>query len=74
MQRLKDRGLTTELQIINNEAILDYKATIKDKWDVDFQMVPPDIHRRNAAERAIRTFKAYFVDILSGVAPDFPQF
>ena len=31
MQRLNDRGLTTDLQILDNEAILDYKATIKYK-------------------------------------------
>ena len=32
------------------------------------------MHRRNAAERAIRTFKAHFLAILAGVAPDFPQY
>ena len=31
------------------------------------------MHRRNAAERAIRTFKAHFIAILAGVAPDFPR-
>ena len=30
------------------------------------------MHRRNAAEQAIRTFKAHFIAILAGVAPDFP--
>ena len=74
MQRLKDRGLTTDLHILDNEASWYYKATIKDKWGVFFQLVPPNIHRRNVAEREIRTFKAHFLAILSGVAPDFPQF
>ncbi|KAL7536833.1 hypothetical protein ACHAWF_006763, partial [Thalassiosira exigua] len=32
------------------------------------------MHRRNAAERAIRTFKAHFLVILFGVAPDFPRY
>ena len=31
------------------------------------------MHRLNAAERAIRTFKAHFIAILAGVAPDFPR-
>ena len=31
------------------------------------------MHRRNAAERAIRTFKAHFISILAGVAHDFPS-
>ena len=74
MQRLKNRGLTTDLQILDNEAIQNHKATIKDKWGVDFQLVPPNIHRRNAAERSIHTFKAYFLSVLSGVTPEFPQF
>ena len=74
MQRLNNRGLTTDLKIIDNEASQNYKNTIKDTWGVSFQLVPPDIHRINSAERAIRTFKAYFLAVLSGVAPDFPQF
>ena len=41
------------------------------KWKVDYQLVPPDMHRRNAAERAIRTFKAHFLAILAGVDHDF---
>ena len=43
------------------------------KWEVAFQLVPPNIHRRNAAERAIWTFKAHFLAILAGVANDYPQ-
>ena len=31
------------------------------------------MHRRNAAERAIRTFKAHFLSILAGVDQDFPS-
>ena len=74
MQRLKNIGLTTDLQILDNEASKNYKATIKDKWCVDFQLVPPDIHRRNSAERSTRTFKANLLAILLGVAPKFTQF
>ena len=73
MQRLKDKGLTTDLQILDNEASKDYKALIRDKWGADFQLVPPHIHRQNAAERVIRTFKAHFLAILAGVASDFPR-
>ena len=32
------------------------------------------MHRRNVAERAIRTFKAHFLAILAGVASDFPRY
>jgi hypothetical protein len=40
--------------------------------DVEYQLVPPHCHRRNAAERAIRTFKEHFVAGLSSVDPTFP--
>ena len=40
------------------------------KWKSKYQLVPPHTHRSNAAERAIRTFKAHFLSILAGVAPD----
>ena len=74
MQSLKNRGPSIDLQIIDNGASQNYKAAIKDKWGVYFQLSPPDIHRRNASEQAIRTFKADFIAVLSGVAPGFPQF
>ena len=46
---------------------------MKEKWGVTYQPVPPDLHRRNAAERAIRTVKAHFLAILADVAIDFPR-
>jgi hypothetical protein len=39
---------------------------------MDYQLVPPHFHRRNAAERAICTFKEHFVAGLASVDPDFP--
>jgi hypothetical protein len=39
---------------------------------MDYQLVPRHCHRRNAAERAIRTFKEHFVAGLSSVYPTFP--
>jgi hypothetical protein len=40
--------------------------------DIAYQLVPPHCHRRNAAERAIRTFKEQFVAGLSSDDPAFP--
>jgi hypothetical protein len=40
--------------------------------DVEYQLVPPQCHRHNAAERAIQTFKEHFVAGLSSVDPTFP--
>jgi hypothetical protein len=41
--------------------------------DIAYQLVPPHCHRRNAAERAIRTFKEHSVAGLSSVDPSFPM-
>ena len=43
-------------------------------WGAIYQLVPPNVHRRNLAERAIRTFKAHFLEILAGVYPNFPKY
>lgn len=42
------------------------------KHKVDYQLVPPHIHRRNAAERAIRTFKNHFLACLATADATFP--
>ena len=73
MQRLEQKDLLVHLHILDNECSKEFQATIQNKWKVQFQLVPPDMHRRNAAERAIRTFKAHFIVILAGVALDFPR-
>ena len=73
MQRLKEKYLLVDLHILNNEFSKEYQATIRNRWKFQFQLVPPDMHMRNAAERAIRTFKSNFLSILDGVAPDFPR-
>ena len=73
MQRLKDRHLLVDLQILDNEASKVYKQTITSDWGIKFQLVPPHIHCRNAVEWAICTFKAHFLSILAGIAHDFPK-
>ncbi len=74
MERLRARGHTVDLQILDNEISAEYKKAITETWKAQYQLVPPDVHRRNAAERAIRTFKAHFIAILAGVDPSFPKF
>jgi hypothetical protein len=41
--------------------------------DIAYQLVPPHCHRRNAAERAITTFKEHFVAGLSSFYLSFPM-
>ena len=74
MQKLADRGHHVEIQILDNEVSAEFKKTIKNDWGATYQLVPPNVHRRNIAERAIRTFKAHFLAILAGVDPDLPKY
>jgi hypothetical protein len=67
---LVSRGLRPILQRLDNEASSLLRNFLQ-KEHIDFQLVPPHNHRRNAAERAIRTFKNHFVTILCGTDPNF---
>jgi hypothetical protein len=70
-QELTVKGYKPKLQTLDNEA----SAALKNFFtvnDIAYQLVPPNCHRRNAEERAIRTFKEHFVAGLSLVDPSFP--
>ena len=74
MTRLRKNGMSVNLKIIDHEASSKFKHLITEDLGIKYQLALPDIHRRNAAERAIRTFKAHFLSILAGIAPDSPKF
>ena len=68
---LTERGPEPRMQILNNEftdIIKQYIVEVNDKY----QLVPPHIHRRNTAKRAISIFKNYFIVGLASVNRDFP--
>ena len=71
MTRLAAQGLSVDLQILDNEASSAYKEAITFKWNATFQLVPPDMHRCNQAERAICT---HFLAILASVDAAFPPY
>ena len=56
---------------MDNEASAELKAEIKKNCTI--QLVPPDNHLRNLAERAIQTFKCHFKSVLAGVDDSFPM-
>jgi len=71
-ERLTKNGkVKPKLHILDNEAPTVLKKVIKQRCKM--QLAPPDTHRRNLAERAIQTFKAHFISVLSGVDKDFPM-
>jgi hypothetical protein len=68
---LTSRGLRPRLQRLDNEASLALQQFMHSE-EVDFQLAPPHVHRRNAAERAIRTFKNHLIAGLCSTDPNFP--
>jgi hypothetical protein len=71
-KELKVKGFKPKLQTLDNEA----SSALKNYFtvnDVAYQLVPPHCHRRNAPERANRTFKEHFVAGLSSDDPSFPM-
>ena len=73
MTRLRERGHVVDLQVLENEARKEHRQVITQTWKATFQLLPPDVHHHNTAERAIRTFKAHFLAILAGVGSDLPS-
>ena len=71
LQKFKASGNPPRLHILDNEASHALKSTLL-KSNIDYQLVPPHVHRRNAAERAIQTFKALFITTLCIADPNFP--
>ncbi|KAI2506705.1 Reverse transcriptase (RNA-dependent DNA polymerase) [Fragilaria crotonensis] len=69
--RLVAAGLRPRLHRLDNECSVALKQFLVAE-DIDFQLVPPGMHRRNAAERAIRTFKNHFIAGLCSVDKNFP--
>ena len=69
---LTSRGFKPKFHILDNECsqtIMGFMLSIDEKY----QLVSPHIHRRNAAERAIQTFKNHFIASLSSVHKLFPM-
>ena len=72
MTRLKRAGIVPKKHVLDNEVSEAMKAVIRDEYQMEMELVPPGCHRRNAAEVAIRNFKAHFLSVLAGTAEDFP--
>jgi hypothetical protein len=74
--QLVKAGLRPRLQCLDNECSAILKDFLQTE-NVDYQLVPPGVHRRNAAEReaaerGIRTFQNHFIAGLCSVDADFP--
>ena len=72
INRLKACRINPKHHVLNNECSKEFKEAIKDN-KMTYQLVPPDDHQRNIAERAIQTAKSHIVSVLCGVDPNFPM-
>ena len=68
---LRRSGIVPTMYILDNEISNNLKLALT-KYGITYQLVPPAQHRRNAAERAIRTFKNHFLSGLASLPPSFP--
>eukprot|EP00804_Cyclotella_cryptica_P006571 CCRYP_021176-RA/>CCRYP_021176-RA protein AED:0.48 eAED:0.43 QI:0/0/0/0.85/0/0/7/0/757 len=50
------------------------RRVITEDWNCSYELVPPNVHRRNIAKQAIQTFKVHFLSILAGLHSAFPNY
>ena len=56
---------------MDNDCYIDLKEAMKN-YEIDFQLAPPHMHRRNAVEQEIISFNNHFISGLSTTDPYFP--
>jgi hypothetical protein len=71
-QKLVARGLKPKLMKLDNEASKLLKEYFHQQ-DITFQLLPTYSHRRNSAERAIRSFKDHLIAGLCSTDKSFPM-
>jgi hypothetical protein len=71
LEQMQKVGIVLEHQVLDNQASAVYKKAISN-LDMTYELVLPENHQHNMAEKAIQTFKDHFVSVLSGCAPTFP--
>ena len=58
---------------MDNEVSEDFKKYVEDSY-IQFELMPPHTHKRNAAEMAVITFKNHFIASLCTVDPLLPLY
>ena len=69
--KLTKHGHKTKNFILDNDCSNDMKPTLT-KNNESYQLMPPNMHCRNAAEHAIHTFKITVWQVLPPVTQNFP--
>jgi hypothetical protein len=71
LAQMRKAGIIPKHLVLDNQASAAYKKAIGDS-DMTYELVSPDDHQCNMAQKSIQTFKNHFVGILSGCVPNFP--
>lgn len=71
LAKLCAAGLQPKLQGLDNEGSAVLETYMHDQ-DIDFRLVPPGVHRRDAAERVIHNFKSHFITGLCSIDKRLP--
>ena len=72
VDRLKEGGFEPKIHMLDNKISQESKNAIKAN-QMTFQLVQPNDHRRNIAEKAIQIFKDHFISVLCGTDITFPM-
>ena len=68
----EDHGYKPTFQRMDNETSQEFAIHLRSNG-IRIELAPPHMHRRNKAERAIRTWKNHFIATIAGVDPKFPM-
>jgi hypothetical protein len=66
------KGTAVSMHWMDNKASIAVRRLLTEKFKLEYQLVPPHTHQRNAAEQTIRTFKNHFIAGLCSANNDFP--
>ena len=44
MKRLTEKGHKVDIKVLENEDSSEYKRVITEKWQAQYQLVPPNVH------------------------------
>ena len=71
LEHMKSQGIVPTHKVPDNEISTAYRLEIENT-SMNYQLVPPDDHRRNLAEKSIKTCKDHFIRTMSRKEEIFP--
>ena len=69
---MKQAGMGPKKHILNNNVSEAMKDVIREKYNIEMELVPPESHCRNVVKLAIRNHKTHVSTVLAGTASKLP--